>query len=310
MLPKFSAKEVWSQFLGSHEDNKITVFMAVPTIYAKLIDEFERSLSNRKEAVKTELQRYVRLMVSGSAPLPVPLYNKWLEISGHRLLERYGMTEIGMCLSNEYDSDREPGYVGLPLPGVSVRLAEKEGDSYKTILECSNESGSYKFDKKINENVRGDLLVKGENVFREYYNKPEITRNEFYEEIWFKTGDVSEYCAEKNRFRILGRSSVDIIKSGGYKISALQIETQLLAHPGIKECVIVGVKDEVYGEKIAAIIVCNEASEITLESLKEWAADKMPKYSLPTILRVVDSISKNAMGKVNKKEILKEMFSS
>lgn len=308
MLPKFSAKDVWSHFLGSHESDKISVFMAVPTIYAKLIEEFENSLSTRQEAVKTELQKYVRLMVSGSAPLPEPLYNKWLEISGHRLLERYGMTEIGMCLSNEYDSNREPGYVGLPLPGVSVRLANNEGDNYTTLLECSNENGTCKFDRKIEENVSGQLLVKGENVFREYYNKPEITRNEFLDEVWFKTGDLCEYSVEKNKFKMLGRSSVDIIKSGGYKISALQIETQLLAHPGLKECVVVGVKDDTYGERIAAVVVPSEGTEITLESLKTFAADKMPKYCLPTLLKVVDSIPKNAMGKVNKKDILKKMF--
>lgn len=310
MLPKFSAKEVWSQFLGSHENNKITVFMGVPTIYSKLIDEFDKSLSTKKEAVKTELHKNVRLMVSGSAALPVPLYKKWLEISGHRLLERYGMTEIGMCLSNEYDSDREPGYVGLPLPGVSVRIAERLGDDYKTLLECSNENGTYKFGKNTDGDVSGDLLVKGENVFQEYYNKPEITKNEFFDEVWFKTGDICEYSTEKNKFRILGRSSADIIKSGGYKISSLQIETQILGHPGIKECVVVGVKDEVYGERIAAVTVPREGYEITLDTLKEWASDKLPKYCLPTLLKVVENIPKNAMGKVNKKEIVRNMFSS
>lgn len=310
MLPKFSPKEVWSHFLGSHENDKITVFMAVPTIYAKLIEEFENSLNSKQEAVKTELQKYVRLMVSGSAPLPVPLFEKWLEISGHRLLERYGMTEIGMCLSNEYDSNREPGYVGLPLPGVSVRLAEKKDETYNTILECSNENGTYKFNKTFEEDVRGELLVKGDNVFREYYNKPKITKSEFFEEVWFKTGDICEYSVHSKKFKMLGRTSVDIIKSGGYKISALQIETKLLSHPDVKECVVVGVHDQVYGEKIAAIIVPNHECQITLESLKQWASDKMPKYMLPTIVKVVESIPKNAMGKVNKKEIVKEMFSN
>lgn len=309
LLPKFSAKEVWSQFLGSHEGNKITVFMAVPTMYAKLVEEFENSLSTRREAVKTEMQKYVRLMVSGSAPLPVPLYEKWLEITGHRLLERYGMTEIGMCLSNEYGSNREPGFVGLPLHNVSVRLAEKLTDGYNTILECENESGTYKFNKKFDKDVRGELLVKGENVFKEYYNKPEITESEFLDEVWFKTGDLCEYSVEKNKFKILGRSSVDIIKSGGYKISALQIETKLLAHPDIKECIVLGVNDKVYGEKIATLIVPKHDRTITLEGLKHWAADKMPKYSLPTILKIVENIPKNSMGKVNKKEIVKEMFS-
>ncbi|KAJ8973597.1 hypothetical protein NQ317_010034 [Molorchus minor] len=123
----------------------------VPTIYSKLIDEYEKTLKNKRTDVRKQLQNDVRLMMSGSAPLPTPLYEKWLEISGHKLLERYGMTEIGMCLSNEYDSDRLPGYVGVPLPGVSVRLSENIDGNYKTILECTNKDGKLSFVKESNE---------------------------------------------------------------------------------------------------------------------------------------------------------------
>ncbi|KAJ8971132.1 hypothetical protein NQ314_000864 [Rhamnusium bicolor] len=311
MLPKFSAQNVWSHLLGRNKDlqnEQISVFMAVPTIYSKLVEEYEKNLKNERDHVRDHLQNKVRLMVSGSAPLPVPLYKKWLEISGQRLLERYGMTEIGMCLSNEYDSDRAPGYVGVPLPGVSIRLSENVNDSYKTLLECTNEKGVITFNKMVENNVNGELLVKGEGIFKEYFNKPEVTKKEFTEDGWFKTGDMCEYSPEKYKFRMLGRTSVDIIKSGGYKISALQIETKLLAHPDIAECVVLGISDDVWGEKIAAVIVPRSGSYITLDGLREWAADKMPKYSLPSVLEIVKEIPKNAMGKVNKKELVKSIF--
>lgn len=311
MLPKFSAEDVWLHLLGENKssyDVDVSVFMAVPTIYSKLIEYYEKNLKSRKDDVKNRLKNKVRLMVSGSAPLPVPLYEKWLAISGHRLLERYGMTEIGMALSNEYDSDRAPGYVGVPLPEVSVRLSEKIKDTFNILLECKNENGAVAFNKNLNENVQGELLVKGEGVFKEYFNKPEATKKEFTEDGWFKTGDMCEYVPSENKFRILGRSSVDIIKSGGYKISALQIETVLLAHPDIKECAVLGVSDEVWGERIAAVIVIRSGADLPLDKLREWALDKMPKYALPTELKIIEDIPKNAMGKVNKKELKKNVF--
>ncbi|KAF7269952.1 hypothetical protein GWI33_017042 [Rhynchophorus ferrugineus] len=292
MLPKFDAKKVWSYFLneGENQHENVSVFMAVPTIYSKLIDEFEQNIKNRGVDVKTTLSNRVRLMVSGSAPLPNPLYEKWLQISGHRLLERYGMTEIGMCLSNLYDSNRAPGFVGLPLPSVTVALAD-QNDGH-IVVQCSNEDGKIMcFSENYKKDMSGELLVKGDSVFKEYFDRPEATEKEFVDG-WFKTGDLCEYVHEDNKFRILGRKSVDIIKSGGYKISALQIETCLLAHPDIKECAVMGVPDEVYGER-----------------LKDWAVDKMPKYWIPTVLIFTEDIPKNAMGKINKKELVK-LFAS
>lgn len=311
MLPKFSAEEVWSRLLGRSKsscDIDVTVFMAVPTIYSKLIEYYEKNLKSRKDDIRNRVKNKVRLMVSGSAPLHIPLYEKWLEISGHRLLERYGMTEIGMALSNEYDSDRAPGYVGVPLPGVSVRLSENTEDIYNTLLECKNKNGALTFNKDIDKDIQGELFVKGDGVFKEYFNKPEATKKEFTEDGWFKTGDMCEYVSGKNKFRILGRTSVDIIKSGGYKISALQIETVLLAHPDIEECAVLGVSDEVWGEKIAAVVVVKGGTDLPLDKLREWASDKIPKYALPSELKVVEHIPKNAMGKVNKKELKEKVF--
>ncbi|KAJ8934124.1 hypothetical protein NQ314_013583 [Rhamnusium bicolor] len=316
MLKKFNANTVWSYLLGigaKPDDRKITVYMAVPTIYSKLIEEYKRVFKDDAkmvEYIRNTLKSKIRLMVSGSSPLPVTTYEKWLEISGHRLLERYGMTETGMVLSNVYDSDREPGYVGVPLPGVSVRLAEddEKGGEMKSVIECSNSDGAIVFKKYKSGNPKGELLVKGDGIFQEYHNRPEATRSEFTSDDWFKTGDMCEYSTEKKKFKMLGRKNVDIIKCGGYKISALEIETHILSHPDIKECVVVGIDDEEWGQKVAAVVVPQNDKEITLESLSEWAEHKVPKYSIPTVLNIVSSLPRNSMGKVNKKELIKTIF--
>lgn len=290
--------------------------MAVPTIYNKLITEYERVFSGDQkmvEYIKSTLKNKIRLMVSGSSPLPVPLFERWLKISGHRLLERYGMTEIGMCLSNVYGTEYEPGYVGVPLPGVSVRLAtrreEDEGD-YNVFLECTNSLGEIKceINKEISGDPAGELLVKGSNVFKEYYNRSQATDKEFTLDNWFKTGDICCYSRERKLFKLLGRKSVDIIKTGGYKVSALEIETHLLAHPLIKDCAVVGVPDETWGEKIGAVVVLKPDSILTLDGLKEWSKQYIAEYQIPSVLKVIESLPRNAMGKVNKKELARDYF--
>lgn len=319
MLPKFDANSVWSHLLGINpkfSDRKINVLMAVPTMYTKLIEEYDRVFSEdskMKDYIRNTLKGRMRLMVSGSAPLPQRIFEKWLEITGHELLERYGMTEIGMCLSNPYDSKRQPGYVGKPLPGVCVKIINKDiNNNSHLLVKCCNiddkTTVQLHMDSMEKRNLSGHLLVKSNGVFKKYFQRPEATTKEFTDDGYFITGDIGEYDIEKGLFKILGRANVDIIKSGGYKISALDIETQLLNNEEIKECSVVGIPDEKWGERIAAIIVLSGNKTITLEDLKSWASDKLPKYSIPSILKIVDTIPRNTMGKVNKKELIKTLF--
>lgn len=256
-------------------------------------------------------------MVSGSAALPTQVLNHWQKISGHVLLERYGMTEIGMALTNSYEQDnRKPGHVGNPFPSVNVRLV-KTGTDDQVIVEGDSESSTMHRDihsSDKGEDIVGDLQVKSPSVFRCYYNKVEATKKEFTNDGWFKTGDTAQFVPSVNlngegSFKILGRSSVDIIKSGGYKISALDVERILLEHPNIKDVAICGVEDLTYGQKVAAVIVINQTNvPLELTELRDWAKDKMPHYSMPTILKVMDELPRNAMGKVNKKELIKIAF--
>ncbi|XP_034947583.1 malonate--CoA ligase ACSF3, mitochondrial [Chelonus insularis] len=311
MLPKFETSSVWSQLLAVNVPNteRINMYMAVPTIYMKLIQEYEQLFSKNpkiREYVHTVCSTKIRLMVSGSAPLPKPIFDKWEEITGHRLLERYGMTETGMVLSNPLEGQRIPGTVGTPLPGVQVRITNpKSPDNTPEVLVQGDYQGS-KIISKSKPPINGELQVKGESVFREYWNRPEATNKVFTRDKWFKTGDTIKY--ENGVYSILGRSSVDIIKSGGYKVSALQVETVILGHPDIIDCAVVGLPDITWGQKVAAVAVTREGKEIVLSQLRDFAKQSLPSYAVPTVLKIVDKIPKNSLGKVNKPNLLAALF--
>ena len=263
-------------------ENAYSVFMAVPTIYVKLIEAIECLPDSQRQPVVDGFAQ-MRLMVSGSAALPASVHETWTALTGQKLLERYGMTEIGMALSNSYTGERRPGSVGRPLPGVEVRLQSEDG---VTITE---------------ENTAGEIQVRGPNVFLEYWNRPEAMDGAF-EEGWFRTGDIA--VLEGGCYRIMGRSSVDIIKSGGYKLSALEIEAALLDHPAILECAVVGLPDATWGESVAAAVVLQSDQTLQLDSLRLWAKEKMSSYKIPHRMLAVSHLPRNAMGKVTKPDVL------
>ena len=278
-LPEFDAATIFTIF----KKEEVNLFMAVPTIYFKLITYFEALPADEQKELTASMQKF-RLMVSGSAALPVTVMEKWKTISGHALLERYGMTEMGMAISNPYDGERKAGYVGLALPGVQIRLTDE-----------NNNDVAY--------GEAGEILVKGENVFHEYWNKPEATKKEFTTDGWFKTGDVA--IIEEGYYRIMGRNSVDIIKSGGYKISALEIEEVLRTHPAIKDCAVVGLENEEWGELVAAALVANENETIDTAALNVWIRERMPAYRIPRKYIAIKELPRNAMGKVTKNDVKK-----
>lgn len=278
MMTRFDAQAVW----GRIASGALTVFMAVPTIYLRLIAAWEAATPERRVELSCAASK-LRLMVSGSAALPVTTLERWKEISGHTLLERYGMTEIGMALSNPLHGKRMPGCVGTPLPGVEVRLASEDGEA-------------------LGEGVPGEIEVRGPSVFSEYWGKPAATRESF-RDGWFRTGDTA--VVEDGVYRILGRTSIDILKSGGHKISALEIEEVLLDHPAIAECAVVGVPDEEWGQRVAAALVLRPGAALDLEALREWVRTRLSAYKLPSRLLVLEALPRNAMGKTVKPDVLK-----
>jgi malonyl-CoA/methylmalonyl-CoA synthetase len=259
-----------------------SVFMGVPTIYVKLIRILEDADEEDRARYK-EGFAHMRLMVSGSAALPASVHEQWTGLTGQKLLERYGMTEIGMAISNPLEGERRPGAVGEPLPGVIIRLVRESGEPFE------------------GEDEPGEIQVRGPAVFSEYWNKPDVTRESFVDG-WFRTGDMA--VLEDGYYRIMGRLSVDIIKSGGYKLSALEIESTLLTHPAIAECAVVGVPDDTWGEAVAVAIVARDGEQIQLPELKEWAESRMSAYKIPKSLLLLESLPRNAMGKVTKPAVL------
>ncbi|XP_057687523.1 malonate--CoA ligase ACSF3, mitochondrial isoform X2 [Corythoichthys intestinalis] len=303
MLPDFNPRKVWEMLLSSKAP-MVNVFMAVPTIYSKLIHYYDQHFTQPhvKDFVKAVCKERIRLMVSGSAALPLPTLQRWEEITGHILLERYGMTEIGMALSNRLKGPRPPGAVGLPLPGVEVRIVMN--NTTNTVMVEGNHTES-----KVRpglEGKEGELLVRGPSVFKEYWNKKQETTDSFTDDGWFKTGDTAVF--KEGAYWIMGRTKVDIIKSGGYKISALEVERHLLSHPDIIDIAVIGAPDDTWGQKVTAVVQLKEGQSLTLPDLKKWAREHMAPYSIPTGLLLVDEIPRNQMGKVNKKDLLRHFF--
>ena len=262
ILPQFDGDRAWDR-LASGE---ITVLSAVPTIYHRLIASYDAAPPAVQRA-RRDGSRRVRLMMSGSAALPVRTLERWREITGHTLLERYGMTELGMVLSNPLHGDRRPGSVGTPLPGVEVRL------------------------------VDGELEVRGPGVFLEYWRRPQETRDAFHDG-WFRTGDVA--LLEDGSYRLLGRSNVDIIKTGGFKVSALEVEEAIREHPAVADCAVTAAADEEWGERVAASVELRPGATLTLDELQAFTRPRLAPYKIPRELRCVEALPRNAMGKVVK----------
>lgn len=261
-----------------------TIFMGVPTMHTRLV----RAM--RADASVADKLSGARLFTSGSAALPVDIFEAFREMTGHAILERYGMSETMLTLSNPYDGERRPGTVGFAVPGCQVRVVDADLAD-------------------VDPGETGQIVVRGDSVMRGYWKQPERTA-EAFEDGWFLTGDVATVDAD-GYIAIVGRQSVDIIKSGGYKISAREIERVLRRDPKVAEVAIVGLPDPEWGETIAAAVVA--ADGVDLSSLDEdaWLAElaqdveqSLASYKKPRALMVVDELPRNALGKIQKHRIV------
>ena len=275
-LPRFEATAVWRSFTTG----EISVFFAVPTIYHQLLDACDRQDHDAKRLWIEGAQK-LRLAVSGSAALPAPLWGRWQEVTGQALLERYGMTEIGMALSNPYEGSRRPGTVGVALPTMDVRIVTEAGQ-----------------DAAPGE--PGEIWVQGPSLFSEYWGRPQAT-SDSHRDGYFLTGDIA--ATEDGYVRILGRASIDIIKSGGFKLSALEIEAAVADHPAIEEVVVVGAPDDEWGEVVTACVVLRPGQSLALAALRAWCGERLAAYKHPHRLEIYQRLPRNAMGKVTKTEL-------
>ncbi len=253
-----------------------TLLMGVPTFYVRLLAE---------AGLTREACRRMRLFISGSAPLLADTFDAFRERSGHTILERYGMSESGIITSNPHDGERRRGTVGLPLPGVSVRVVGPDGDLLSPLQP-------------------GDVQIRGANVFSGYWRMPEKTREEFTADGWFRTGDIGQWDAE-GYLTIVGRSK-DLIISGGYNVYPKEIELVLDNIPGISESAVIGVPHPDFGEAVTAVLVVGTDNALTEAEVIDRVRAELAAYKVPKRVHFVNDLPRNAMGKVQKAELRKQ----
>lgn len=267
-LPKFDLETVLARL------PEATSMMGVPTFYTRLLDDarFDRDLVG-----------HMRLFISGSAPLLAETHRQFEARTGHRILERYGMTETSMNTSNPYEGDRRAGTVGHPLPGVAVRVCDPETHAELPVGEI------------------GVLHVRGPNVFKGYWRMPEKTREELLPDGWFITGDLSRIDAD-GYVTIVGRGK-DLIISGGYNIYPKEIELFLDAQPGVKESAVIGAPHPDFGESVVAVLVPEAGATIDLAAIEAAARGELASFKRPRRFEILDALPRNTMGKVQKNEL-------
>jgi fatty acid CoA ligase FadD36 len=245
-----------------------SMYFGVPTVWSRICAEPELASALRG----------ARLVVSGSAPLPVAMFEQMHALIGQAPVERYGMTETLITVSTRADGERRPGWVGLPIAGVDSRLVDDTGDV------MAHDGSSI-----------GELQIRGTTMFDEYLNRPDATAASFDGE-WFRTGDAA-VIDEGGFHRIVGRQSIDIIKTGGFKVGAGEVEAALLTHADVRECAVIGVSDADLGQRIVAYVV---GSGLDTAALIDHVAALLSVHKRPREVRVVDTLPRNAMGKVQK----------
>ncbi|QPC64391.1 hypothetical protein HYE67_006622 [Fusarium culmorum] len=328
MFP-FVVDKVWKRLTapfqtaaGEKAQVPISFFTAVPTIWARMLKSYDSLSPEMQKAGKEAISpRNLRLNFSGSAALPKPIRDGWIQLSdGNILLERYGMTEVGMALScGLADVDRVDGSVGWPLPSVEARLMETDDETgVQTVVQPGDEIDSATGKERI-----GEIQLRGPTIFTGYWRNPEATAKEFTQDGWFKTGDIairrtvpgsgkgeSGFWAQGPAYFIQGRRSADIIKTGGEKVSALEVEREILSLDQIDECAVVGLPSESWGQKVVAVVVLSQKGEekMTLPQLRAALKPRITAYKIPQDLEIVETLPRNAMGKINKKELINSVF--
>jgi fatty acid CoA ligase FadD36 len=248
-----------------------SLYFGVPTVWSRVVGDPDAALALSS----------ARLLVSGSAALPVPVFDRLAELTGHKPVERYGASETLITVSTLAAGERRPGWVGLPLSGVKTRLVDDDG------VPAPHDGETI-----------GRLQVQTPTIFDGYLNRPDATAEAFDADGWYRTGDAAVIDGD-GMHRIVGRESVDLIKTGGYRVGAGEVETALLGHPGVAEAAVVGLPDDDLGQRIVAFVVGDAEPDVLIN----YVAEQLSVHKRPREVRVVASLPRNAMGKVLKKEL-------
>ncbi|MDI2132105.1 AMP-binding protein [Yinghuangia seranimata] len=261
------------RYAAAAEQHGGSLFFGVPTVWSRIADE----------PAAARALRGARLLVSGSAPLPAPVFARVAELTGHHPVERYGMTETLITVSTRADGERPPGTVGHPLDGITTRLAAEDGTPVPA-----------------DGRTIGELQVSGPTLFAGYLNRPDATAAALTPDGWFRTGDLATVDPD-GRHRIVGRAATDLIKSGGFRIGAGEVEDALLSHPAVREAAVVGVPHADLGQEIVAFVVAEPA--VTDRELTDFVAAGLSVHKRPRRVVRVDALPRNALGKVQKKQL-------
>jgi malonyl-CoA/methylmalonyl-CoA synthetase len=274
LLPRWAPEAVAAAFAAGG-----TLMFGVPTMYHRLAEHAERHPEHARLVARA------RLLVSGSAALPVRENERLARLFGRRVVERYGLTETLINTAARHDGPRTAGTVGLPLPGIELRLV----DDHRRPLPPGRD-------------VLGEVAVRGPNVFAGYLNRPDATAQAMDADGFFHTGDIASLTPE-GEVRIVGRRATDLIKTAGYKVGAGEVESALLEHPAVREAAVIGVADDDLGERIVAFVVAYPGAAPTPEALAEHVAQQLAPHKRPRTVRIVAELPRNAMGKVLKKAL-------
>ncbi len=273
-VPRFTVEEL-AGAVREHAASGRTMLFAVPTMYHRLCEEAERA-----PMIASALGA-ARLLVSGSAPLPAREHQRLEQLTGHRAIERYGLTETLIITSSRHDGERRPGFVGPPLDGLELRLV----DDARHPIDPGDASAI------------GEVSVRGPSVFAGYLDRDDATRAVLDADGWFYTGDLAMRAAD-GQLKIVGRRSTDIIKCGGFKVGAGEVEEALLEHPAVAEAAVIGEPDPDLGERIVAFVVVRSAVEPA--AIENHVATLLSPHKRPREVRILEALPRNAMGKVQK----------
>jgi malonyl-CoA/methylmalonyl-CoA synthetase len=278
LRPHFEVEDVYQALLGKNVIKPPTMFFGVPTMYGRLLAEAQK---------QPERPKPLRLYVSGSAPLNPQTFEDFQMVFGQTILERYGMTETFMNLTNPYEKERRAGTVGLPFPRQEARVVD--------VISR----------QPVADGETGEIEVRGAHVFKGYWNRPEATAEAFTSDGWFKTGDLG-WCSADGYYTISGRAK-ELIISGGYNIYPREVEEVLLAHPKIAEVAVVGLPDPDFGEQVVAAIVPRDPS-LTPEEVIVFCKDSLASYKKPRQIFFLRELPRNALTKVQKHLIVEQIL--
>jgi malonyl-CoA/methylmalonyl-CoA synthetase len=274
LLPRFTPEAVCAAFA-----RRGTLLFAVPTMYHRLAEHGEAHPAEARHLGRA------RLLVSGSAGLPVRESDRLFRLFGQRVVERYGLTETLIITAARHDGPRTPGTVGPPLPGLDLKLVDEQGG----VLAAGPDR-------------LGEVVVRGPTVFPGYLNRPDATAAAIDAGGFFHTGDIAS-VTPGGELRIVGRKATDLIKTAGYKVGAGEVEAALLEHPAVREAAVIGVADEDLGERIVAFVVPYPGATPSPQALIDHVAGALAPYKRPRTVRIVEALPRNAMGKVLKKQL-------